>query len=105
MSLVLLIAPYRWSTDSDRLRLDMIKRELVLEGKVPLFLPHAMAGILDDEHPDERPLALVLSRLFVTTLAQLPDVECWQVGDRITEGMAVDLQAWEDAGRGKAKLV
>lgn len=105
MSLVLLIAPHRYASDADRICLQSVKRMVADSGRVPLFLPDALEGILDDEHPDERPLALVLSRLFVTTLAQLPEVECWQVGDRITEGMAIDLQAWQDAEREEPRVV
>lgn len=105
MSLVLLIAPFQHATVNDVRTLEKVKRSLVMEGRVPLFLPHAMAGVLDDENPDERPLALVLSRLFVTTLAQLPEVECLRIGDRITEGMEIDLQAWQDAGREEPRVV
>ena len=105
MSLVLLIAPWRERTPQSTARMETVKRELVQAGLCPLFLPHAIGDVLNDNDPDQRALALRLSRMFVATLATIPDCEAVQLGERLTEGMAIDVQAWVDAGRKAPKLL
>lgn len=100
--LALLIAPFRNRTKVDEASLRGIKLKLANEGWVPLFLPDTLCDVFDDEDPKDRALVLTLSRVFVSTLAQLAHCEAFVVeplGGGLTQGMRQDVAAWTDAGR------
>lgn len=99
-SIAVLVAPYRRRTTEDVELLLAAKRWLVSRlGIAPVFLPDALAGVLDDESPNERSEALRLSREFVRAMARNPECILVVAADRWSEGCDLDVAEWIGAGR------
>jgi len=99
-SVAVLVAPYRRRTAEDTALLLAAKQWLVSRlGIAPVFFPDTLAGVLDDESPNERAEALRLSREFVRVMARNPECILVVAADRWTEGCDLDVAEWIGAGR------
>lgn len=99
-TIAVLVAPYRRRTDTDKALLLAAKRWLVGRlGIAPVFFPDTLAGVLDDESPNERAEALRLSREFVRSMAGNRECILVVAAERWTEGCDMDVAEWIAAGR------
>lgn len=96
MSLAVVIAPYATATDRERAAIRALQCALARKGVVTIFLPDATAPYMDDEQQEQRQRGLSASEELVRLVAQGGgDVHI--LGDRITEGMRRDMDAWSKA--------
>lgn len=96
----LIVGPWRTATEKEKEHLNRALMHLVALDWCPVFLPYVLMHALDDERPAEREAAIECSRSFVMTLARDLTTECFVLGDRVTEGMGVDIATWR-AARGE----
>lgn len=100
----LVVGPWRHATPEDHERRHQVTRDLLAAGWCPVFLPPCLAPYLDDEDHEQRRVALECSEAFVRCVARDPEavmvVVVVGVGSHPSHGMARDLRAWQDAGRG-----
>jgi hypothetical protein len=96
--LAVLIAPFRTETVEERHFREKATAALLKRGWCPIFVPLALADVLDDGDPEQRACALRCSDAFLRTVALDPDAAIIVLGCRRTEGMELDLATWWDAG-------
>lgn len=96
MKLAVLIAPYATATEDELATLSLVQTELLGEGIVPIFAPDVLRSVLDDDVPEERAVGLRASQTIVRWVAASGG-EAHVIGDRVTEGMRLDLAAWREA--------
>jgi len=112
---VILVAPVATASPIERAAVDSALLRCLQAHWTPLALWRCLGGVLSDSDPRERARALEASRAMIATLAESHarawdcDEARWSgppsthirllvVGDRITEGMAIDLDAWAEFG-------
>lgn len=94
MKIAVLIAPFATMTPDEVLEIDRVQLELVEAGILAVFFPDATERVLDDSIAAHRELGLQAAVAFVKMVAANDDGEAHQVGTRLTEGMAREIEAW-----------
>lgn len=92
--LFVLCAPVRFATPAQLRERDEVKRRIIAAGGCPVFLPDSLRGFVDDEIPAQRDAALRASFAFVQAIARTPSAQMVIVGNTVSEGMQLDIQAW-----------
>ena len=96
MIVAVLIAPFATATQQEQEAVRRVQRVLIGLGRIPVWFPDVLCPLLNDDDPEERAVALRASEAFVRFVAA-GGGEAHVIGDRVTEGMARDLKAWEEA--------
>ena len=89
-----LIAPFATATQQEQESVRRVQRVLIGLGRIPVWFPDVLCPLLNDDDPEERAVALRASEEFVRFVAA-GGGEAHVVGDRVTEGMDLDLKAWK----------
>lgn len=88
LKLVYIASPYRGDVDHNTSKAKEYCRFAVSQGAIPLA-PHIyFTQFLDDNIPEERELGL---RMGLEIMEQCEEI--WVMGDRISEGMAAEIEA------------
>ncbi len=95
--LALLFAPFLNRTPEVEALTDRAVRHLIALGWVPLYLPYALRGALDDTIPGQRDVALECSASVTAQLSALANAWAFDLG-LPSEGVKLDREAWLAAG-------
>ena len=97
MRIDVMIAPFATATKEEIQALRLVQATLLeFQGVLAIWPPDLTVELLNDRDVDERALGLRVSAAVVANVAKNGG-EAHVVGDRITEGMKIDLDAWKAA--------
>ena len=96
--MALLVAPFRNRNEDDIEELNEAKIGLLAHGIVPFFLPDTLCDVIDDHKPLQREAVIEASTKWCAFHAKNPDVIMVVVGEGMSEGMRLDVEAWLNAG-------
>ncbi len=102
-SVTVLIAPYRHATLEEQEQTARMALSELEAGRVPVFLPWALNGLLDDEDPEHRARALMASRVFCESVAAAGG-EALVLEGRVTDGMRSDFLGWAVGDPRRARM-
>ena len=98
MPIVYICSPYKADTpagiEANLARVRSYCRMAVNRGFAPLATHLAVCSFLNDNNPDERALGLTVDAALMNVCDEL-----WVFGDRISEGMAIELDAFRQTGK------
>lgn len=101
--ITVLVAPFRTATLREQEETARMALSEIEAGRVPIFLPWALGGLLSDEVLEQRARALAASESFTTAVARAGG-RCLVLEGRCTEGMKGDLVAWRAGGGAQSSM-